>query len=90
MTGKGLGHYLTTLGDEEFEGILLGKGRCKGKGKRSTGKGRRGNPRARDGSQMKSHSCGSTEHLKAQCPKGAGKGSEGGPSSSTQYVQVYE
>ena len=56
--------------DSTFYG---GKGNSKGR-RRSFGKGRgrRGNPKGADGNTMKCHTCGSEDHLKADCPQGGG------------------
>ena len=59
------------------------------------GKGRQGNPRDKSGNIMKCFRCGSTEHLKDQCPqgqtllvnKGTGRG-KGSSSSGRSFVSV--
>ena len=76
--GKNAGMFLSQ--DLVMQSFLKQKGRfpstskSSGKGKsKGYGFGRRsGNPIGADGKQMECHTCKSKEHLKAQCPQGAG------------------
>ena len=90
LSGKAISTFATDCTTEEYEEIFMGgKGRGKGRGhragKRSSGKGfgRKQNPRGKDGQIMKclgkNGECGSTTHLKRDCPheKGRGKGKGG-------------
>ena len=90
LSGKAISTFATDCTTEEYEEIFMGgKGRGKGRGhragKRSSGKGfgRKQNPRGKDGQIMKclgnNGQCGSTTHLKRDCPheKGRGKGKGG-------------
>ena len=75
--GKGKGNgkhrfsFLSTMGDEEYDGIFFGgKGKSKGT-RRSTGKagGRSKNPIGSDGNIMLCGICGADDHFRAQCPR---------------------
>jgi hypothetical protein len=83
LSGKGVSTLIADLTDAQYTEVFFGKGgkgkgRGHSKGKRSTGKGfgRKGNPVGKDGQKMKCYgkggNCGSTEHLKAQCPHETG------------------
>ena len=78
--------------------FIFGKGKGRGKGKRKgsrssgKGKGRSINPRGKDGQIMRCHSCGSTSHLRRDCP-GSGAPHAPGASpdagSSVHYAQEF-
>ena len=80
----GIQAYVAALSDDAYEELFFGgRGRSKGKGKgrprqsSGKGKGRRQNPRDKNGRAMECHDCGSTQHLKRECPgKGVGKGAD--------------
>ena len=65
-SGWGRSSYLSVQAEVSYF-----TGGRKGSGK---GFGKRGNPMGRDGTPLKCHNCGSTEHLIAKCPTRGGKG----------------
>ena len=102
MTGKGISSFIMNMSDDDYEEMFFGKGRPKGRGKskgvRSSGKGsgRKINPRDRDGNIMKcdvptsAGPCGSTTHLRRDCPhstKGQGKGMGSSSTTSMNYLE---
>ena len=60
------------LSNQEVQVYLNDKNQGHRAGTSGKGFGRQGNPIGRDGIKMKCHSCGSEQHLKAECPKQKG------------------
>ena len=105
MSGKGISAYTMNLTEHEYEHMFFGgtgkgKGNGHSKGRRSSGKGkgRTPNPMGRDGRIVQCYTpgCGSTTHLKRDCPMAGGKNSGKGAfmssaaSSSVNYVDIVE
>ena len=77
--GKGRSRFgfLAEMADVTYDSTFFGgKGHSKGCRRSSRfGRGRRGNPKGADGTIVKCHTCGSEDHLKANCTPGGGGGS---------------
>ena len=70
---KGKGRYLCLeqLPDTQISQVFFGGGKSGGKRTTGKGKGRKKNPTGPDGAVMTCSICGSEDHFRAACPRGA-------------------
>ena len=84
--GRGAKRGFAFLTQENVLAYLKGTGKSKHAKTSGQGFGRKGNPKDRNGVTMKCHECGSTDHLRRECPVAGGNSGSAPTFHATQQA----